>query len=180
MSLSNIFTSSNNDPRMAESKKDIISDNIMEEIDTLDIAGYLKQEVKDFLKYLHYYKIKNILQNIDALKEYLICLDHKNTDQIHELEYEKNQDMEISDHDIYYYISSKGLEKIGEHKIHQKIRENDFNLSYIMQGIKWFLILTADEFCNASPTRMSINRMLWQKQLQNTGNMDAEDNSTID
>lgn len=121
---------------MAESKKDIISKNIIDELETLDIAGYLKQEVKDFLRYLHYYKIKNILQNIDALKEYLICLDHQNTDQIHELEYEKNPDMERGEHDIFYYVSTKGLKKVGEHKIHQKIRENDFNLSYIMQGIK--------------------------------------------
>jgi len=165
---------------MAETKKDIISKNIVDELETLDIAGYLKQEVKDFLKYLHYYKIKNILQNIDALKEYLICLDHQNTDQIHELEYEKNPDMEIGEHDVFYYVSTKGLEKIGEHKIHQKIWENDFNLSYIMQGIKGFLVLTADEFCNASPTRMSINRMLRQKQLQSTGNLGTEDNSTID
>jgi len=165
---------------MTENKKDIICNNIVDEIETLDIAGYLKQEVKDFLKYLHYYKIKNILQNIDALKEYLICLDHQNTNQIHELEYEKNPDMEIGDHDILYYISTKGLKKVGDHKIHQKIWENDFNLSYIMQGIKGFLVLTADEFCNASPTRMSINRMLRQKQLQNTGNMETEDNSTMD
>lgn len=121
---------------MADSKKDIIGKNIVDELEKLDIAGYLKQEVKDFLKYLHYYKIKNILQNIDALKEYLICLDHQNTDQIHELEYEKNTDIEIGDHDVLYYISLKGLEKVGDHKIHQKIRENDFNLSYIMQGIK--------------------------------------------
>ena len=97
---------------MAENKKDIISKNIVAEIEILDIAGYLKQEVKDFLKYLHYYKIKNILQNIDALKEYLICLDHQNTDQIHELEYEQNPDMQIGDHDILYYVSTKGLEKI--------------------------------------------------------------------
>lgn len=159
---------------MADSKKDIIGKNIVDEIDVLDIAGYLKQEVKDFLKYLHYYKIKNILQNIDALKEYLICLDHQNTDQIHELEYEKNPDMEIGDHDVFYYISTKGLVKVGDHKIHQKIRENDFNLSHIMQGVKWFLILTADEFCNASPTRMSINRMLRQKQLQNNESTKAK------
>ena len=166
---------------MAESKSDIISKNIVDEISTLDIAGYLKQEVKDFLKYLHYYKIKNILQNIDALKEYLICLDHQNTNQIHELEYKKNTEVIEGEHDIFYYISTKGLEKVGEHKIHQKIWENDFNLSYIMQGIKGFLVLTADEFCNASPTRMSINRMLWQKQLQNTANIETtEENSSID
>jgi len=169
------------DIKMAESKKDIISKNIVDELVTLDIAGYLKEEVKDFLKYLHYYKIKNILQNIEALKEYLICLDHQNTDQIHELEYKKNPDMEIGEHDLTYYISTKGLEKIGEHKIRQKIWENDFNLSYIMQGIKGFLLLTADEFCNASPTRMSINRMLRQKQLENQGNLiDSEDVSQQD
>ena len=122
---------------MADSKKEIISRNIAEEIETLDIAGYLKQEVKDFLKYLHYYKIKNILQNIDALKEYLICLDHQNTNQIHELEYMKNEDMEREqEHELHYYISKVGLEKVGEHKIKQKIWENDFNLTYIMQGVK--------------------------------------------
>jgi hypothetical protein len=97
------------------------------------------------------------------------------------LEYDKNPEMEIGDHDVFYYVSTKGLAKIWEHKIHQKIWENDFNLSYIMQGIKWFLVLTADEFCNASPTRMSINRMLWQKQLQNTGHVSTTDDaSTID
>lgn len=157
---------------MAESKKEIISRTIGLEIDTLDIAGYLKQEVKDFLKHLHYYKIKNILTNIDALKEYLICLDHQNTDQIHELEHMHNEDInEEEEHDIHYYISVKWLKKVGEEKIRQKIWENDFNLNYVMQGVKGFLVLTADEFCHASPTRMSINRMLWQKQLEKTGNI---------
>lgn len=166
---------------MAESKKEIISRNIAEEIDTLDIAGYLKEEVNDFLKHLHYYKIKNILQNIDALKEYLICLDQQNTDQIHELDHIHNEDMQRDEgHDIKYYISSKGLEKVGEHKIKQKIWENNFNLNYVMQGVKGFLVLTADEFCNASPTRMSINRMLRQKQLKNAGNLITEDASLPD
>lgn len=157
---------------MAKSKKDIISKMIEQEMDTLDIAGYLKQEVKDFLKHLHYYKIKNILTNIDALKEYLVCLDLQNTDQIDELEYTHNEQIhEDQEHDIYYYISKKGLKKIGKEKITQKIWENNFSLNYVMQGVKWFLVLTADEFCHASPTRMSINRMLWQKQLEKTGNI---------
>jgi hypothetical protein len=33
-----------------------------------------------------------------------------------------------------------------------------------MQAVKWFLLLTADEFCNATKTRMSISRRTWQKQ----------------
>jgi hypothetical protein len=103
----------------------------------LDIAGYLKQEVINFLKHLHYYKIKNILTNVDALKEYLICLDHQNTDQIHKLEHIHNEEInEEEEHDIHYYVSKKGLEKVGEQKIKQKIWENDFNLNYVMQGVK--------------------------------------------
>ncbi len=157
---------------MTESKKDIISKNIVNEIETLDIAGYLKQEVQDFLKHLHYYKIKNILQNIDALKEYLICLDHQNTDQINELEHIFHEDFDQEhEHNISFYISQKWLEIVDIQKIKQKIWENDFNLNYIMQGIIGFLVLTADEFCHASPTRMSINRMLWQKQLETKGNI---------
>ncbi len=166
---------------MAENKKEIISRNIAEEIDILDIAGYLKEEVKAFLEHLHYYKIKNILQNIDALKEYLICLDHQNTAQIQELDHINNEDMERNEqHNIHYYISEKGLKKVWEQKIKQKIRENDFNLNYVMQGVKGFLVLTADEFCNASPTRMSINRMLRQKQLKDTGSLSTEDASLPD
>lgn len=165
---------------MAETKKEIISRTIGQEIDMLDIAGYLKQEVKDFLKHLHYYKIKNILTNIDALKEYLICLDHQNTDQINELEHMKNEDInENEKHDVYYYISQKGLKKVGTEKMKQKIWENDINLNYVMQGVKGFLVLTADEFCHASPTRMSINRMLWQKQLEKTGNMLAHRDTSL-
>ncbi len=121
---------------MAETKKEIISRNIVEEIEKLDIAGYLKQEVYNFLDHLHYYKIKNILENIDALKEYLICLDQQNTDQIHELEHIHTEDRERNqEHDLHYYISKKGLTKVGEQKIKQKIWQNDFNLNYIMQGV---------------------------------------------
>ncbi len=166
---------------MAESKKEIIGRHIAEEIDTLDIAGYLKEEIKDFLGNIHYYKIKNILKNIEAMKEYLICLDHQNTNQIHELEHIDKEDIDREHkHDIHYYVSKKWLEKVGKNKITQKIRENDFNLNYVMQGVTWFLILTIDEFCHASPTRMSINRMLWQKQLKKTGNLITDDASLPD
>jgi hypothetical protein len=36
-----------------------------------------------------------------------------------------------------------------------------------MQSIKWCLILTIDEFCNASPTRIDIMRYnLWKKKSE--------------
>ena len=79
---------------MLQNKKEILIEKIIAEIQPLDIAGYLREEVKDFLKYLHYYKLKNILQNIDALKEYLFLLDKQSTTQIHELEYEFDEKYE--------------------------------------------------------------------------------------
>jgi len=147
-------------------EKDILIDDILLQLQDIDVAWYLKDEVRDLLKYLHFYKIKNVYQNIEALKEYLILLDSQSTNQIHKLEYDASRNHELfADHDVQYYVSKKWLDHVGENKIHQKIWENDYNLSYIMQGIKWLLLLTADEFCNATPTRMSINRMLWEKEL---------------
>ncbi len=151
---------------MADSKKEALVKSILRKVDHLDIAWYLKIEVEEFLKYLHYYKLKNILSNIEALKEYLLVLDKQNTSQIHEMEYDESLEWEKKHDDLHYFVSKWGLCKIGERKLHQKLRENEFNLQQIMLGVKGFLLLTADEFCNASPTRMSINRMIWQKQLK--------------
>lgn len=146
-------------------KKHTILDTIIEDISSLDIAWYLKEEISSLFKNLHYYKLKNIHQNIDALKEYLHFLDHNSTQQIYALEYVENVDLPENSHDLLYYVSQKWLEKVGHQKLRQKIWEDHYSLSYIMQAIKGFLLLTADEFCNASPTRMSINRILRQNQL---------------
>lgn len=148
-------------------KKHTILDSIIEELSVLDIAWYLKEEISSLFKHLHYYKLKNIYQNIDALKEYLYFLDHHSTQQIHALEYVENTELPEDEHDLLYYVSQKWLEVVGHQKIRQKIWEDHYSLSYIMQAVKWFLLLTADEFCNASPTRMSINRMLWKNKIVN-------------
>ncbi len=145
-------------------KKDTILDKIIQELD-LNIAWYLKEEIFSLFKNLHYYKLKNIYQNIDALKEYLYFLDHHSTQQIHALEYKENADLPETDHDLLYYVSQKWLEIVWHQKLRQKLWEDQYSLSYVMQAVKGFLLLTADEFCNASPTRMSINRILRQNQL---------------
>ena len=147
------------------SEKNTFMSEIINEVSCLDIAWYLKNEVFDLFKNLHYYKLKNICENLAALKEYLCFLDHHSTMQIHKLDHIESQDFSDFDHDVHYYVSKKWLDLVWEQKIKQKIRENNFNLSYIMLAVKWFLLLTSDEFCNASQTRMSINRMIWAKKL---------------
>lgn len=145
-------------------KTDILKKNILERTSQLDIAGYLKEELEKLLWYFHYYKMNNIYKNIEFLEDYLMFLDYKSTKNIHQLDHQY-QEFEMKwDHDIFYYISKKGLDIVWEQKIKQKIYQNDYNLKSNMLGIKWFLLLTMDEFCNATPTRLSIDQMSWNSE----------------
>ena len=145
-------------------KKDLLTEQIIDEISDMDIAGYLKEEIEKILWYFHYYKLKNIHKNIDFLKDYLSFLDQKNYKQMGLLQCDWDMEIEVKGHDLYYYISQKWLDFVWEKKIKQKIWQNDYSLNSIMLGIKWFLLLTMDEFCNASPVRLSISKLVWDKE----------------
>lgn len=145
-------------------KKDLLTEQIIDEISDMDIAGYLKEEIEKILWYFHYYKLKNIYKNIDFLKDYLSFLDQKNYKQMGLLQCDWDMEIEVTGHDLYYYISQKWLDFVWEKKIKQKIWQNDYSLNSIMLGIKWFLLLTMDEFCNASPVRLSISKLVWDKE----------------
>jgi len=146
-------------------KKEIIKSQILENINSLDIAWYLKEEIEKSLEYFHYYKLNNILKNIGALDDYLSFLDQKNTKQIDDLYCEVLEDIDIWAHDLKYYVSNKWLEIVWEQKLKHKIVENNYNFMSVMQWIKWFLLLTIDEFCNATPVRLSIDQIMWNKEL---------------
>ena len=146
-------------------KKEIIKSQILENINALDIAWYLKEEIEKSLEYFHYYKLNNILKNIEVLDDYLSFLDQKNTNQIDNLYCESIEDIDIWAHDLKYYVSNKWLDIIWEQKLKHTIVENNYSFMSIMQWIKWFLLLTIDEFCNATPVRLSIDQIMWNKEL---------------
>ena len=146
-------------------KKELLTKQILADIADLDIAWYLKEEIEKFLWFFHAYKLKNIVINMEFLKDYLIFLDHKSTKQIHRLDHEMLDDTDIWDRDIHYYVSKKWLDVVWEDKITQKIWQNDYNLWSVMLGIKGFLLLTMDEFCNATPTRLSINKVMREREM---------------
>ena len=146
-------------------KKEIIKAKILENINSLDIAWYLREEVEKALEYFHYYKLNNILKNIDFLDDYLLYLDQKNTKQINDLYCEITDDIDIWAHDPKYYLSDNGLQIVWYQKLKQKIVGCDYNFMSIMQWIKWFLLLTIDEFCNATPVRLSIDQIMRNKEL---------------
>ena len=85
-------------------KKEIIKSQILENINSLDIAWYLKEEIEKSLDYFQYYKLNNILKNIEVLDDYLSFLDQKNTKQIDDLYWESSEDIDIWEHDLKYYV----------------------------------------------------------------------------
>jgi uncharacterized protein YacL (UPF0231 family) len=129
----------------------------------LAIARYLKNEVKNSLQYLHTYKLKNIKKNLTAFLEYLLFLNEKNCQQINALEYLPQQQKTMNNNLSYFY-HHQDITPTEKEEITQKIESNSYQTISLMQGIKGLLLLTIDEFCNASPTRMAINEFIWQKQ----------------
>lgn len=149
---------------MSEIKKQEIISQIQENIDGTDVAWYIQEEVKSLLDKFHYYKLKNIYNNFDFLEDYLSYLDYKNTKQLESIEISDkiNKDNTFN---IDYYISQRGKNHILESNLNIKNINNSYYLNTIVSGLRWFIVLTISEFCNASNTRMHINKFLWKKEL---------------
>ena len=135
-------------------------------VSSLAIAGYIKEEVITSLKYLHWYKLKNIDKNIDSFCEYLEYLNSQNTEKINSL-VEKNHDKtSYSEKDLsYFFMPEKKLSKAKEKIYVKKLSDNGYELITLIQGVKWILVLSIDEFCNASKTRMDIHQLLMKDQI---------------
>ncbi len=135
------------------------------EINSLKIAGYLKEEVIASLKYLHWYKLKNIEKNLNTFCEYLLFLNAQNTEKIKELGQKTVQEKKASkNYDLSYFLAPDKLNKREEKAYLEKIQENGYELLTLMQGMKGILVLSIDEFCNASQTRMGIHQLLMQRE----------------
>lgn len=145
-------------------EKDKLYEEIAKHCDSLHIARYLKNEVKSALRYFHDHKLSNIKKNINEFDDYLIFLNNQNCQKIEWFTAWKESKKVLSNSITYFYdyedITDKELSLIQT-----KIETNTYETITLMQSIKWCLILTIDEFCNASPTRIDIMRYdLWKKK----------------
>lgn len=134
---------------------------IAERISSLAIAGYLKEEAIACLKYLHYYKLERVEKNLTHLCEYLLFLNEQNTEKFLTLVKDAWNSSSYLSHDLsYFFAPKKKLSAKAKTEYAQKISDQSYQLLSLMQGIRGILILTIDEFCNATPTRMYIHEML--------------------
>ena len=150
-------------------KTEELLEKISKQINSLNIAWYIKEEVIASLRYLHWYKLKNIEKNMDSFCEYLIFLNNQNTEKIDNLCTGKWDKKESSPKELnYFFVPEKKLSKEKEKLYNKKLSENGYELLTLIQWIKWVLILSIDEFCNASKTRMDIHNMLMKREKKNT------------
>ena len=147
-----------------DSEKEKLYIQIANHCDWLRIARYLKNEAKNALKYFHAHKLSNIKKNLNEFSEYLLYLNEQNCQKINWFSAWAQSKRALNNSISYFYdyqkISDKELPVIQA-----KIETNTYETITLMQSIKWCLILTIDEFCNASPTRIDIMRYnLWKKK----------------
>ncbi|MDR0859887.1 MAG: hypothetical protein LBO09_02680 [Candidatus Peribacteria bacterium] len=144
-------------------KKTHLYNEIISACEKLTIARFLLNEVKTSLQYFHAYKLENIQKNLSTFLDYLLFLNEENTKHLQALPLSEENRKSLNHNVSYFYDHAEVTdEELAE--ISQKIEGNSYQAIILMQGTKGLLLLTIDEFCNASPTRMSINEFLWKAE----------------
>lgn len=150
--------------QITKTEKDKLYEEITNHCDWLHIARYLKNEAKSSLKYFHEHKLSNIKRNLKEFSDYLIFLNYENCQKIENFT-EWKETKRILNNSLSYFYDYEDAPKSNLSLIQKKIETNSYETITLMQSIKWCLILTIDEFCNASPTRIDIMRYnLWKKK----------------
>ena len=151
---------------ITQNEKDKLYKEIAEHCDWLCIARYLKNEAKNALKYFHEHKLSNIKKNLTEFSDYLLLLNDENCQKIQKFA-EWREWRKTLNNSISYFYNNENITEEERLSIQKKIETNSYETITLMQSLKWYLILTIDEFCNASPTRIDIMRYnLWKKKTQ--------------
>lgn len=140
-----------------EIEKKELYEEISAQCDDLQIARYLKNEVKSALKYFHVHKLSNIKRNMKEFVDYLLFLNNENCHRIEWFTSWKETRRGLNN-SLSYFYDSEDIQQDNLSQIQEKIETNSYETITLIQSLKWCLILTIDEFCNASPTRIDIMR----------------------
>lgn len=142
-------------------------EEIVNRCDELCIARYLKNEVKNILKYIHTKKLLNLKTNMEEFLDYLIILNNENCRSIENFPISKEIKGDLHN-SLSYFYDCDNIAKKDMSLMRTKIEKNPYEVITLLQSIKWYLILTIDEFCNASPTRIDIMRYNLSKKKEVT------------
>jgi len=109
-----------------------LKNKIFQQLQELPVAGFLVEEMESIFKHLHFYKLKNVSQNLAVLEEYLVFLDEQNSLQFAEAIQSYTYRLPQDEVDADYFISSKYRSQIGEEKTLAYLTDKK-NLQHIQQ-----------------------------------------------
>lgn len=149
------------------SKTKELQEELISHIAQLKIAWYLKEEAAACLKYLSIYKLKNIEKNLTHLCDYLVFLNKQNTEKFLALSESQVKPSKTCNRDLSYFFSPEKKMTSKAKKLYlETIASQSYHLLSLVQGIRGILVLSIDEFCNASDTRICIHTMLMKQHTE--------------
>lgn len=83
-----------------------VQERVAEQINGLQIAGYLKEEALACLKYLTTPKLKNIEKNLTCFCDYLLFLNQQNTEHFLNLAEKEPKTSASQSRDLAYFFAT--------------------------------------------------------------------------
>ena len=137
-------------------------------IKSLDIAGYLRNEVFDVFQHMNYYKMRNLWSHKDDFFDYLVLLDQENTRLISQLLDDENHHTDTSDYStLSFYLSIDAMAQLankGKNIVDTTKPHIEKPLWQIINSLKAMLLFTISEYLHASHLRMHIETPIRQKE----------------
>lgn len=124
-------------------KADALRNELLAYCSKRDIAWFLLDEIKTFLRSLNSYKLEKLSNNKTLFKRFMFLLDDQNTKQLH---------YALSD---LYYMSKRGMQSLSKKKPTDKWL-SQARMIQIASKVQAMFVFQAVEFCNGSLDRMKV------------------------
>lgn len=124
-------------------KADMMRNELLAYCSKRDIAWFLLDEIKTFLRSLNSYKLEKLSSNKTLFKRFMFLLDDQNTKQ---LQYSLNDS---------YYMSQRWMQALSKKK-KAETWLSQARMIQIASKVQAMFVFQAVEFCNGSMDRMKV------------------------
>ena len=124
-------------------KADMMRNELLAYCSKRDIAWFLLDEIKTFLRSLNSYKLEKLSSNKTLFKRFMFLLDDQNTKQLH---YSLNDS---------YYMSQRWMQALSKKK-KAETWLSQARMIQIASKVQAMFVFQAVEFCNGSMDRMKV------------------------
>jgi len=146
---------------------------ILRKLSSIDIPGYMLEEMTHIVQNLHYYRLRNMQKNIHLLMTYLLFLDEEYHSQLSKIvcdtdtcktQVEQNTWENVIH--LEFFVSERSKTLCGEPQFLDALTQDNIfsKVQILILGIQGLLLLMTNEFCLASSARTSLMQMRLAKK----------------